>query len=121
MREHVHACTLLTGKAMPTRAPLHVAVRRPKRRIRSSDGREYDSAWRKLRAAFLLYHPVCECEEHRGKDLRARAEVVDHIEPISDRPDLRLDWDNLRSMMKRCHDRRTMKDQNRRGQMLRDI
>jgi hypothetical protein len=35
------------------------------------------------------------------------ADVVDHIEPIEERPDLRLTWSNLRSMAKTHHDRET--------------
>jgi 5-methylcytosine-specific restriction protein A len=45
------------------------------------------------------------------------AEVVDHIRTIRDRPDLRLDHANLRSLCKPCHDARTAREVNasRRG------
>lgn len=42
---------------------------------------------------------------------RLQATVVDHIMSISERPDLRLEWSNLRAMSKRCHDRRTAREQ----------
>lgn len=71
----------------------------------SSVERGYDGAWYRLRHAYLLEHPFCECDEHRGKLVPAH--VVDHREPIATHPHLRLEWTNLRAMAKRCHDRHT--------------
>ena len=34
--------------------------------------------------------------------------MVDHIKPISEAPELRLVWSNLRSMCKDCHDKHTL-------------
>jgi 5-methylcytosine-specific restriction endonuclease McrA len=34
----------------------------------------------------------------------AAAQVTDHIVPIQIRPDLRLEWGNLQSLCRRCHD-----------------
>ena len=74
--------------------------------------RGYDATWRRLRLAFLAQHPICECDDCQAGKLRlTAATVVDHIVSIEERPDLRLDWSNLRAMAKRCHDRRTAKDQ----------
>lgn len=74
--------------------------------------RGYDAAWRRLRKAFLAAHPLCQCEDcQAGVKRVTAATVVDHIVPISERPDLRLEWSNLRAMSKPCHDRRTARDQ----------
>ena len=35
---------------------------------------------------------------------------ADHIIPIEERPDLRLDLDNMRTLCSPCHGARTMKD-----------
>jgi 5-methylcytosine-specific restriction endonuclease McrA len=36
----------------------------------------------------------------------------DHVIPIEDRPDLRLDLDNLATRCDRCHNARTMRQTN---------
>lgn len=74
----------------------------------SSDERGYDRDWRRLRAAFLMQHPLCQCDDcDDGRIKITAAEVVDHIKTIRQAPELRLAWNNLRSMAKRCHDRHT--------------
>jgi 5-methylcytosine-specific restriction protein A len=74
--------------------------------------RGYDAAWRRVRGAYLAAHPLCECDDcQAGAKRITPAEVVDHIDTIEARPDLRLSWSNLRAMSKRCHDRRTARDQ----------
>lgn len=78
----------------------------------SAAKRGYDSAWHKLRHSFLADHPLCQCDECQGGRGRVRlATVVDHIVPIRDRPDLRLERSNLRAMHKECHDRHTARAQ----------
>lgn len=77
----------------------------------SSAKRGYDGDWRRLRIEFLALHPYCECDAHQGKDERALSQVVDHIASIMERPDLRLEWSNLRAMTKACHDRHTVRTQ----------
>lgn len=73
----------------------------------SSSKRGYNRAWRKLRRMFLSLHPFCEfC-----KPKLTAATEVDHIQPVSDHPELRLVVTNLRSLCKPCHSRRTAKDQ----------
>lgn len=70
--------------------------------------RGYDGDWYKLQKAFLAAHPLCQCNQCKEGEIRlVRANVVNHIVDIRDRPDLRLSWDNLQSMNKRCHDRHT--------------
>jgi 5-methylcytosine-specific restriction protein A len=74
---------------------------------RKQSNADYDAKWRALREAFLNAHPLCECPECRADGLTRAASVVDHIESIAERPDLRLSWSNLRAMNKQCHDRHT--------------
>jgi 5-methylcytosine-specific restriction enzyme A len=73
----------------------------------SKASRGYDAAWRRLRLLKLTKNPVCECDDCRSNGRLTPAAVVDHIRPIAERPDLRLDINNLRSMAKRCHDKHT--------------
>ncbi len=78
----------------------------------SSAERGYDTTWRRLRLSFLAQHPLCECEDcDAGRKRLTPANVVDHIVSIEERPELRLEWSNLRAMAKACHDRRTARDQ----------
>jgi 5-methylcytosine-specific restriction endonuclease McrA len=63
--------------------------------------RGYDAAWRKVRTAKLRRNPVCEDCARRG--VLTAASVVDHIETIRARPDLRLSMGNLQSLCVNCH------------------
>jgi 5-methylcytosine-specific restriction endonuclease McrA len=83
---------------------------RPSREHWRDTNKDYDTHWNKLRASFLAEHPLCECEDclAGGKRLTP-ANCVDHVLPIEYRPDLRLSWDNLRSMDSTCHNRHTMR------------
>lgn len=79
------------------------------RRRGSASSRGYDADWRRLRLQFLAAHPLCLfCAD---ADRVTAATVVDHIITIADRPDLRLDWSNLRPLCKECHDRHTAREQ----------
>ena len=78
----------------------------------NATARGYDADWRALRAAYLAQHPLCECDDCQGGALRVTpATVVDHRKPIAERPDLRLEWSNLRAMSKPHHDRHTARAQ----------
>lgn len=77
----------------------------------SSAQRGYDAKWQRLRRRYLMQHPLCECDDCKASGAFTPAEVVDHIKSIKERPDLRLEWSNLRSMSKAHHDRRTAKEQ----------
>jgi len=63
--------------------------------------------WRKLRDAFLLYHPLCQMCEANG--VVKEAEEVHHIKPISKGKDenemraLAFDPCNLMSLCSECH------------------
>jgi 5-methylcytosine-specific restriction protein A len=96
---------------MPTRRPQHRQIgvesyldRRAARDRNRSPGRAYDTRrWRRLRQAYLLQNPLCECEQRCGHP----ATVVDHRTPHNGDPELIYDWDNLQAMTKPCHDRKT--------------
>ena len=101
---------------MPYRPPVHnaVAARAPGARVHRVEGSPsrkglYDHDWRKLRAAFLMQHPLCVFCQDAG--LVTTATQVDHIKTIRDCPELRLDWDNLRGLCDSHHAARTWADQ----------
>jgi 5-methylcytosine-specific restriction enzyme A len=105
---------------LPFAAPVHrpAGYRNAEARKREVDQRRgktaargYDGAWQKLSKEYRAQHPFCECDEHKGLDERALTQVVDHRLSIEERPDLRLEWSNLRGMKKTCHDRHTAKTQ----------
>jgi 5-methylcytosine-specific restriction protein A len=100
---------------MPTAAPRHRPsghqTRQQFDQQRSAQhSRDYDSAWRKLSKAFRAANPLCTMCMAEG--IIVAAEVVDHIVTIRDDPARRLDTTNLRSLCKRHHDQRTMRDLN---------
>jgi len=65
--------------------------------------RGYDGQWRKVRAMKLSRDPLCELCLDQGETVAA--ELVHHIEPVKERPDLRLFMENLKSVCKPCHER----------------
>src|SRR6185312_867742 len=103
-----HGCPALVGRG-ERYCPAHQRAEWKQQNARrgTKTERGYDAAWRRLRIAFLSQHPLCECDDCAARGRQLLAEVVDHRISIAERPDLRLDWDNLRAMSKRCHDRRT--------------
>lgn len=73
------------------------------------------SIWTKrLRPQQLLLNPWCQCptcDALRETGRPARATVVDHIVPHRGNMALFTDPNNLQSLCKRCHDRKTMMEQ----------
>jgi 5-methylcytosine-specific restriction protein A len=69
--------------------------------------------WQSTRLAYLRAHPLCECEDCAiiPVPLRPAAQVVDHIDGLGPLGPRGHDPSNLRAMAKRCHDRRTMREQ----------
>lgn len=110
----VQGCARLSQSG--SRCDLHQAEAQARAEVRSLErqkeynGRRPESdrfygttAWRRLRDAYLCAHPLCvECGRH---GVVAEAQVVDHVEPYKERPDLGLDPDNLRALCRRCHAR----------------
>lgn len=76
-----------------------------KARGNASD-RGYDADWRRVRSQHLTENPRCT-----SAGCGAPAVEVDHVISVRDRPDLRLDRGNLRSMCKSHHSSRTIADQ----------
>ena len=98
---------------MPTRPPTHqpahggaAETRKAHDRWRgSAHSRGYDHDWRKARVIHLQEHPLCWWCQQAGRITAAT--VVDHIQPIAARPDLRLDPANFRSGCESCHNAHT--------------
>lgn len=64
--------------------------------------RGYGDDWRRLSERYRAHHPLCQvCEFH---DKVTPAWHVHHIIKIGDDETRRLDWDNLLSVCKDCHD-----------------
>ncbi|CAL9496388.1 HNH endonuclease signature motif containing protein [Streptomyces sp. enrichment culture] len=85
-----------------------------RRRNATAHRRAYQSKeWRRTRREFLREHPLCECDDCAAipAPLRPAAQVVDHVDALGPLGPRGHDWSNLRAMSKRCHDRRTMRDQ----------
>lgn len=73
--------------------------------MRSAAGRGYDRRWQKASKAFLASHPLCE--ECLAQGRYTKATVVDHRIPHRGDPELFWDRSNWRALCKRCHDRKT--------------
>lgn len=61
-----------------------------------------DYAWQKLRKEHRRFHPFCEVVGCGRK-----AQHVDHIQTVAERPDLRLNSGNLQSLCHAHHNRLT--------------
>lgn len=74
----------------------------------SSCKRGYDRTWQRYRLRYLAEHPLCANCETRGRIVLAT--VVDHKQPH--KGDIYLFWkkDNHQGLCKRCHDRKTAKE-----------
>ena len=64
--------------------------------------RGYGAKWRKLSKAWRRDHPLCAKCGRPGQ-------VVDHIQPHRGDPALFWDRDNLQTLCKPCHDKKTGK------------
>jgi len=68
----------------------------------SAHNRGYDATWKRLRTMQLNEEPLCRMCKEKGK--LTPAVLVDHINSIEERPDLRLDQGNRQSLCRSCHD-----------------
>jgi 5-methylcytosine-specific restriction endonuclease McrA len=73
------------------------------------DGWYQSKEWKQIRAAYLAANPFCECDEHKGK--KVKAEMVDHIKPIK-QGGSRTDWANLQALTNKCHFAKSARDKN---------
>ena len=62
--------------------------------------------WKVLRLYMLNKYPLCKHCKEKGK-LTSSIDV-DHIVDIEDAPEKRLDIDNLQTLCKSCHSKKTM-------------
>lgn len=95
--ERVKQAALATAKARydETTRKMDPALREAAA-IRSS------SRWQMARSAYRSTHPLC-CNPfgwHKGPEPMRH---VHHVQGLAVRPDLALDWDNLRSLCWGCH------------------
>lgn len=67
----------------------------------SSVERGYDRDWQAVRDQKAAQDPLCERCLKRG--IIKPLDQVHHIIPIDERPDLRLNMDNLKSLCRECH------------------
>lgn len=63
----------------------------------------WTNRWKKKSAEYRALHPLCEECDRLG--LVVPSELVDHIIPYRERPDLALDDANLRALCWQCHNR----------------
>lgn len=103
-------CRTLTSGGL---CPQHLKLRRKQAdQRRDPDVRAlYDGRWEKYREQFLRLHPLCACPDcDSGRKRAIAATVVDHIEPHHG--DDKRFWDpaNHQAMAKRCHDRKTARE-----------
>ena len=61
--------------------------------------------WKKLRKTFAILNPLCKmCKD---TNIIKPVDEVDHIIPVSQKPDLFFDWLNLQSLCRSCHEKKT--------------
>lgn len=94
------------GSTMPSAPQTFKRKAKQQHDNRSTTERGYGWDWQQLREQHLKQHPLCaECESSGRTSV---AEDVDHIKPFQSINDpLRLDPDNLRSLCRACHNRKT--------------
>ena len=82
------------------------------RYFRDSDtNKRYGRAWKKLRARFLLRHPLCEQCKSEGR--LTAAEEVHHILPLANGGT--NDEGNLMALCKSCHSSITIETENKKS------
>ena len=80
--------------------------------LRNPDtNKRYGRAWKKLRARFILLHPLCEQCKSEGR--LTAAEEVHHILPLANGGT--NDEGNLMALCKSCHSSITIETENRKS------
>ncbi|MBO6509506.1 MAG: HNH endonuclease [Roseibium sp.] len=99
------------GKSVPEAFPTYRRQKYPtlsSRKAREGQDRSdsgergYDSRWNRLSARFAKQNPFCRFCEQEGYDTEL-GQARDHIIPVQERPDLRLDWKNVQNLCNRHH------------------
>ena len=96
---------------MSTRAPIAGQRQRIEQRRQKTHARGYDQDWQVVRTLYLAEHPICEAQNicQRLPPGARLATEVHHRQDIAQRPDLRLDMQNLQALCHACHSAITMK------------
>ena len=68
----------------------------------NSGQRGYDARWQAVRAIKIGRDPICELCVSKG--IVKRTDIVHHIKPVEEHPELRLVMDNLMSVCIQCHE-----------------
>ena len=63
----------------------------------------YTKQWKKISKLYRQSHPLCEECERNGRI--TPADLVDHIQAVSDGGSM-WDWDDLQSLCMACHNRK---------------
>lgn len=63
--------------------------------------RGYDARWDRISLAFRKANPWCLFCVQASRD--TLTDLVDHMIPVIDRPDLKHDWQNLAPLCVACH------------------
>lgn len=69
--------------------------------------------WKKTSKAYRLANPLCECEDCKENEIVKPAEVCDHKRGLKFLLDNNIDpfdYDELQSMSKECHNRKSAKE-----------
>lgn len=78
------------------------------RRAKVDNSKFYQSKrWRKVRKLYVMQNPICVHCEERG--LVTAVQEVDHIKPLRF-GGAKFDFDNLQSLCKSCHGRKSGKE-----------
>ncbi|RWN55865.1 MAG: HNH endonuclease [Mesorhizobium sp.] len=88
----------------PFQAPAAIAIQKINKtgNYRGSPrDRGYDSKWDRLSIAYRKRHTCCLWCEQIGRD--TLTDLVDHIIPVVDRPDLKYTWSNLMALCRHHH------------------
>jgi len=99
---------LVRGTYCALHAKFHATARSRTERARRGTARQqgYDTLWEKVRAQYIARHPLCASCNAKGWVVLAKD--VDHIVPFDGITDpRRLDPDNLQSLCRACHNRKT--------------
>lgn len=94
----------LPPRFKPSQAPTAIAVQKISKagNFRGSPrDRGYDARWDRLSIAFRKRHPFCLWCAQAGRD--TLTDLVDHVLPVADRPELRHEWSNLLALCTHHH------------------
>lgn len=85
------------------------------RTIESQSGFYASSNWVKMRDRRRLENPICQECEKKGRI--THMQIVDHIIPIDERPDLALEFSNTQSLCSFHHVLKTNADKKRKNRL----